>query len=378
MSRRVAIIGTRGYPSYYGGFETAVRHIAPSLADSGWDVAVYGRPGQERQDDPSCDPRITRRTTRGLRSRSLSTLTHGLTAVLDAVRRRPDVVLVMNCANGYWLPLLRLAGIPTVVNVDGIEWERAKWGRFAKTVFRTGALLTARFADGLVFDAAAIGAYWRRTFRRDGVVIPYGGTEADPLPLHPDDAHLAGRPYALLVARFVPENSVAEFLAAARRIAEHHPVVLVGSTGHGGDLDAAAQDLADHCPDVTWLGHLSDDARLFALWQQAGAYFHGHSVGGTNPALVQAMHCGAPTVARDTVYNREVLDGTGVRFVQPEPDAIAEAVLALLADPVEQRDLGARVRRRARSAYTWDGVCRDYERALAERVAVEVAGAVRA
>ncbi|OII18500.1 glycosyltransferase [Curtobacterium sp. MCBA15_013] len=367
MSKRVAIIGTRGYPSYYGGFETAVRHIAPHLADAGWDVTVYGRPGQERVDDPSLDHRVTRRTTRGLESRSLSTLTYGLTAVLDTIRRRPDVALVMNCANGYWLPLLRLAGIPTVVNVDGIEWERAKWGRLAKAVFKTGARATARFADRLVFDADAIGDYWRREFGRSGVMIPYGGTESDVLPLHPDDAHLAGRPFALVVARFVPENTVAEFLVAAERIAERHPVVIVGSTGYGGELDTAAQDLADRTPSVTWLGHVSDDDRLFALWQHAGAYFHGHSVGGTNPALVQAMHCGAPTVARDTVYNREVLAGTGVRFVQPDPGAIADAVLDLLADPVEQELLRGCVRDRARSAYTWSGVCGAYEHALEQQ-----------
>lgn len=365
MSGRVAIIGTRGYPSYYGGFETAVRHVAPHLADAGWDVTVYGRPGQERTDDPTTDPRITRRTTRGLESRSLSTLSYGLTAVLDTIRRRPDVALVMNCANGFWLPLLALARIPTVVNVDGIEWERAKWGRFAKAVFRAGAWLTARFADQLVFDADAIGAYWRREFRRSGVMIPYGGTEAGRLPLHPDDAHLAGRPFALVVARFVPENTVPEFLVAAEWIAARHPVVVVGSSGYGGELDAAARDLADRNPDVSWLGHVADDDRLFALWQHAGAYFHGHSVGGTNPALVQAMHCGAPTIARDTVYNREVLRDTGTRFVRPEPDAIADAVLELLEDPGEQAALRDRVVQRARTAYTWLGVCEEYERTIA-------------
>ncbi len=368
MSKHVVIIGTRGYPSYYGGFETAVRRLAPALADAGWDVTVYGRPGQERGDDPTLDPRIVRRATRGLESRSLSTLTFGLTAVLDAIRRRPDVALVMNCANGYWLPLLRLAGIPTVVNVDGIEWERAKWGRSARAVFKTGARLTAWSADRLVFDADAIGAYWRRVFRRDGVVIPYGGTEASALPLHPEDARLADAPYALLVARFVPENTVPEFLAAAERIAERHPVVIVGSTGYGGELDQHARLLADANTNVRWLGHVADDERLFALWQHAGAYFHGHSVGGTNPALVQAMHLGAPTVARDTVYNREVLAGTGAAFVEPDPVAIADAVLALLADRTEQERLGRVVRERARDHYTWRGVCAAYERALAEQV----------
>ncbi|WJY00778.1 glycosyltransferase [Curtobacterium sp. 458] len=370
MSKRVAIIGTRGYPSYYGGFETAVRHVAPALADAGWDVTVYGRPGQERDDDPSLDPRITRRTTGGLESRSLSTLTYGLTAVLDTIGRRPDVTLVMNCANGYWLPLLKLAGIPTVVNVDGIEWERAKWGRLAKAVFRTGARMTARTADALVFDAHAIGHYWRRVFGKDGDVIPYGGTEATALQLHPADAHLTGAPFALVVARFVPENTVREFLVAAEWIAEQHPVVIVGSSGHGGELDQHARLLADANPNVHWLGHVSDDDRLFALWQHAGAYFHGHSVGGTNPALVQAMHLGAPTVARDTVYNREVLARTDATFVEPEPGAIADAVLSLLGDRAEQERLGRAVRERARDHYTWRSVCDAYERVLADRAGV--------
>lgn len=227
-----------------------------------------------------------------------------------------------------------------------------------------------------MFDADAIGDYWRREFGKSGVMIPYGGTETGTetgtgtangptLPLHHDDAHLDGTPYALVVARFVPENTVPEFLLAAERIAARHPVVIVGSTGYGGELDLAAQALAARNPDVHWLGHVSDDARLFALWQHAGAYFHGHSVGGTNPALVQAMHCGAPTVARDTVYNREVLAGTGAQFVQPDPDAIAGAVTALLGDPDEQRALRRRVTDRARTAYTWAGVCGAYERTLA-------------
>lgn len=361
---RVAIIGTRGYPSYYGGFETAVRHLAPHLVDAGWEVTVYGRPGQEREDDPTLDTRVIRRTTRGAESKSLSTLTFGLTATLDAVRRRPGSALVMNCANGFWLPLLKAAGIRTVVNVDGLEWERAKWGRLARTVFRAGAWCTARFADQLVFDAEAIRRYWEREFRVTGVMIPYGGTEVDSLPLHTADAHLDGKRFALVVARFVPENTIPEFLEAAERIAEHHPVVIVGSSGYGGELDDRVAALAARNPDVHWLGHVADDERLLALWHHTAAYFHGHSVGGTNPALVQAMHCGAPTVARDTAYNREVLDGTDAAFVAPDPAAIATAVIDLLGDECRQATIRRLVRDRARTAYTWDGVCSDYEHTL--------------
>ena len=102
----VAVLGTRGYPSYYSGFETAVRKLAPYLASTGWDVTVYGRPGATRPDDPERDTRIVTRVTRGLETKSASTLSYGLTSVLDAAAHRPDAALVMNVANGYYLPLL--------------------------------------------------------------------------------------------------------------------------------------------------------------------------------------------------------------------------------------------------------------------------------
>lgn len=360
----VAVIGTRGYPSYYGGFETAIRRLAPALCDAGWDVTVYGRDGAVHESDPTRDPRVVTRTTKGIESRSLSTLSYGLTAVIDAMIRKPDVALVMNVANGFWLPLLRLRGIPTLVNVDGIEWERAKWGRLAKTAFLSGAKLTARWATGLVCDAKAIAARWRRDFGVDGIFIPYGGDDTEHLPIEPGMKH---RGYALAVARFVPENTVAEFFEAALEIAKTHDVVIVGSTGHGGDLDERAQALASTHSRVHWLGHLNDDRRLHSLWQHSGAYFHGHSVGGTNPALVQAMFCGAPVVARETQYNREVLDDAG-SYVTPDATTIASTMLDLLRDPVRQERSSEAAAARAREHYTWDGVCDAYESALSQLI----------
>jgi glycosyltransferase involved in cell wall biosynthesis len=357
----VAIIGTRGYPSYYGGFETAVRKLAPYLVDEGWDVTVYGRPGSTREADPDRDLRVTTRVTRGLETKSLSTLTYGLSAIVDTMRRKPDVALIMNVANGYWLPLLKLRGIPTLVNVDGIEWERAKWGRLAKAVFRWGAKTTAWWADQLVFDAHEIGRRWKAGFGRDGVFIPYGGDEAADLPL---EAGLTHRGYALVVARFVPENTVLEFIDAAPTIAETHDVVIVGSSGYGGEIDERVAVLAASNPRVHWLGHVSDDKRLFSLWQHAGAYFHGHSVGGTNPALVQAMMLGAPIVARDTIYNREVLGGAGV-LVEPRADDIAAAVGDVLGGARDQEAMSAAAQARAASDYSWSGVLNGYEEALA-------------
>ncbi|MBT1668711.1 glycosyltransferase [Curtobacterium flaccumfaciens pv. flaccumfaciens] len=364
---RVAVIGTRGYPSYYGGFETAVRRLVPSLADAGWDVTVYGRNGAQN-DDPTRDPRVTVRQTRGIESKALSTLTYGFTSSVDAIVRGTDVALVMNVANGFWLPLLRLRGVRTVVNVDGIEWERAKWGKLARAVFRAGAWLTAKLADTIVVDAEAIGEYWRKNFGRESLFIPYGGDRDASAEVPLDLRH---RGYVLVVARFVPENTIAEFLGAAKILAREHDIVIVGSSGYGGELEQLASQLADGNEKVRWLGHLSDDHLLHALWEHAGVYFHGHSVGGTNPALVQAMALGAPTVALDTVYNREVLGPDHTAFVAAEPSGIASAISTVLHDPEEQERMSALAAERARARYSWQSVSAGYEAALRQLLVKE-------
>lgn len=359
-NQSVAIIGTRGYPSYYGGFETAVRKLAPYLADHGWDVTVYGRAGSTKPDDPARDARVRSRLTRGLQTKSLSTLSYGLTAAVDSFRQRPDVALVMNVANGFFLPILKSRQIPTVVNVDGIEWERDKWSAIGKAVFHAGARWTARYADRIIYDAKEIGRRWDNEFGVSGDFIPYGGDVPDSLPVEPG---LKSGQYVLVVARFVPENTLPEFIAAADTLAERFDVVFVGSAGYGGLLDEQVQALADRSPRVRWFGHIADDKRLLALWQHAGAYFHGHSVGGTNPALVQAMAAGAPIVARDTVYNREVLGETGV-FTAPRPEAIVQTVATLLQSPENQSRYSRLAQQRAREHYSWDGVCAAYEASL--------------
>ncbi|MCR2823948.1 glycosyltransferase [Microbacterium sp. zg.Y909] len=356
----VAIIGTRGYPSYYGGFETAVRRLAPHLAESGWDVVVYGRPGATSPEDANRDPRVTSVQTRGIESKSLSTLSYGYTATRDAVRRAVDVALVMNVANGYWLKRLDRAGIPTLVNVDGIEWDREKWNVLAKRAFKLGAHLTAKHADKLVFDAEAIGARWRAEFGRDGVFLPYGGDTSAP---RPSPMGLKRRSYVLVVARFVPENTIAQFFEAVPQIQRFAPVVIVGSSGYGGEFDDRARALGDEYAGVRWLGHVRDDALLEALWQNAGVYFHGHSVGGTNPALVQAMASGAPIVARDTVYNREVLNDP-TQLCEPQARSIELAIEAMLRDSERQEAAADRNVARARNQYSWADICAGYESAL--------------
>lgn len=357
--KTVAILGTRGYPSFYGGFETAVRKLAPFLADHGWDVSVYGRPSGDRE-KLDADERVVQVNTKGLNTQSLSTLSYGLTSALHAAINKPDVALVMNVANGFWLPILKLRGIRTLVNVDGMEWERAKWGRLAKKVFLLGAKFTAKWADEIVVDAEAIGQRWANEFARVGIFIPYGGDIPAARNVEPG---LKRRGYVLVVARFVPENSIQEFFDAVPALAARWPVVIVGSSGFKGEFDIKAAEMDASSSNVHWLGHMKDDARLFSLWQNAGAYFHGHSVGGTNPALVQAMACGAPIVARDTVYNREVLGDAGA-FVLAESTEIIAGISSLMEDNCRQETLSHAAISRATQSYSWESVCSKYECAL--------------
>lgn len=356
----VHIIGSRGYPSYYGGFETLVRHLAPFLVDAGWDVTVFGRGQQNSRQETPADERVRCVDTKGFETQKLSTLSFGLSASARTVAEKPDAALVLNVANGYWLPFLKARGIPTLVNVDGIEWERDKWGASARRVFRAGARLTARYADELVFDSQALGARWAREFARDGVFIPYGGTSSQGHPC-PEQARAGG--YILAVARFVPENTIHEFLDAATQLSERWPVLIVGSSGYGGPIEERVQQLVDLHKNIHWLGHIADDDALFGLWEHAGTYFHGHSVGGTNPALVQAMALGSPTVARDTTFNREVLQSAG-RFAAPDPQSIVDEISRVMTDPALRSVLSSTSIRRAVDLYSWESVCTRYEHAL--------------
>lgn len=369
---RCAILGSRGYPSTYSGYETLVRRLAPYLRDAGHDVSVYCRgsgrpPGQGTQID-SVDG-ITRIWTRGVAGKATSTLSHGLTAALDARRRQFDAVLVLNVANGYYLRLLHRAGVPTVVNVDGIEWKRDKWNALGKLVFRVGAALTARYADELVADSVAIAQYWAKTFNRDCRYIPYGADVVTDVPSDRlDPLGLTPGGYVLVVARMVPENNTDLLLDALALLDFRYPAVVVGAAVGRSALEDRLRRTASAHPNFQWLGHVDDQDLLAQLWTHCGAYWHGHSVGGTNPSLLQAMGYGAPVIAVDTVYNREVL-GNDQQVCPPIQGVLAARIQAVIDDADQQAAL-RRVSQSVISArYRWPAVNDAYEATLTHRSA---------
>jgi glycosyltransferase involved in cell wall biosynthesis len=349
----LAIVGVRGYPSFYGGFETAVRHLVPFLLNLELQVTVYSRESKDNHSDQTTRLKVIR--TWGLNTKKFSTLTHGFSAMLHAAVSKPDIVLILNVANCIWIPFLRLRRIPTVVNVDGIEWKRQKWGPIARLTFFLGAKLAARYASSLIYDSVNIEKYWFERFGRRGTYIPYGG-DFQVYPSLKDDFK---DPYLLVVSRLVPENSIDVFLDAAPKIQSFVAIVIVGNSSSTSSYPSKILALSSQFPKIKWLGQVSDDHFLKSLWQHCAVYFHGHTVGGTNPALVQAMASGAPILAIDSEFNHEVLGDSGI-FTPPKADAIVQAVHELISDKSLAQEIGQGARQRALGRFTWEKVNLQY------------------
>jgi len=359
---RIAILGSRGFPSTYGGYETLVRHLARRWVAEGHDITVYCRSRSESRRRWATEG-VQCRWTPGIDSKSLSTLTFGATAHLDAMLQGFDAVLVLNVANGFFLPLLKAVNVPSVLNTDGIEWERGKWSGFAQRVFLAGAHLSARYADLLIADSRAIGDLWQRKFSAASRFIPYGaevtrdhGTERiEALGMEPER-------YVLAVARLIPENNI-DLLLDALEGADANPcTVIVGSAASRSPLERRLSRL-DELKQVRWLGHVSDQELLRELWGKCGVYVHGHSVGGTNPGLLQALGAGAPTLALDTVFNREVLESDEQLF-RPNVDELADRITAILDDGTARQRFRERGQSIVLSRYSWPDVIDSYFDAL--------------
>ncbi|KAA9376442.1 glycosyltransferase family 1 protein [Microbispora cellulosiformans] len=354
---RIAMIGTRGVPARYGGFETAVEEIGARLVEAGHEVRVYCRSGGERM-----------REYRGMRlvhlpavrHKVLETLSHTALSVGHLLGRRTDVALVFNAANSPLLPLVRAARIPVATHVDGLEWKRAKWNGTGRRYYLVAERLAVRWSDEIIADARGIQDYYRERYKTASVMIPYGAPvqEAVDEEVLRAAGYEPGR-YHLVVARFEPENHVDLIVEGYTRSAATYPLVVVGSAPYAAEYTRGIERLAEADPRVTLTGGIWDQRLLDALYAGAATYLHGHSVGGTNPSLLRAMGAGAPVVAYDVNFNREVLGETGEFFA--DAASLAKAVEDAEADPARGRARGDAARERARTEYTWDDVAARYE-----------------
>jgi glycosyltransferase involved in cell wall biosynthesis len=360
---RLAILGTRGIPARYGGFETLAEELSARLAAAGHAVTVYTRSHTSVPGVTVHRGAAVRRLP-ALRLKALETPSHTFLSCLDASRRLFDVVLLCNAANAPLIPLLHARGLPAALNVDGLERKRRKWGPLGRSYYRFCELLSARWADALVTDARTIQVYYRRAWHRQSVMIPYGG---DLLPPQGEEAlrrfGLAEGRYILYVSRFEPENNPDRVIAAYREVPGNVPLVMVGGAPYARALARRVRVLAAADPRVVLTGPVYGEEYRELLFG-AGAYIHATEVGGTHPALVEAMGAGRVVFFLDNLPNREVVGQTGVPFAFTGDRTLVDVLAAYLAEPERVSPLGVAARVRVLAHYRWDDVAAAYERLL--------------
>jgi glycosyltransferase involved in cell wall biosynthesis len=353
---KIALVGTRGVPARYGGFETCVEQVGLRLVKAGHEVIVYCRAVDG-------EPRLAEYEGMKLvylpamRKKSLETLSHTALSVLHLLRHPVDAAIVFNSANSPFLPLLRMRGIPVATHVDGLEWKRTKWQGAGRRYYRLAESLSVRWSDRLIADAQGIADYYSAEFGAETELIAYGApiiTEENPASIAELD--LSPRGYHLVVARFEPENHVHLIVEGYRRSKAELPLVVVGSAPYADAYTAQVRALADER--VIFLGGVWDQDLLDQLYANSATYLHGHSVGGTNPSLLRAIGAGAATLAYDVNFNREVLDDSG-RFFSTAED-VARELESAEAMPERTRARGRRAQQVA-YRYDWDDVAASYE-----------------
>lgn len=363
---QIAMVGTRGVPAAYGGFETAVEEIGRRLAARGHEITVYCRSADEAPPREHLGMHLVHLPA--IRSKAVETLSHTALSVAHLVsRRKPDVAFVFNAANAPFLPALRAARVPVAVHVDGLEWKRGKWGRAGRSYYRLAERLAVRWADALIADAQGIADYYRERFDVGTELLAYGATILE----HPAtdllaSAGVSAKRFHLVVARFEPENHVDVIVEGYARSSARLPLLVVGSAPYSADYTRRITAMADADPRIRLLGGVWDQALLDQLYAGALTYLHGHSVGGTNPSLLRAMGAGASVIAWDVNFNREVAGPEAQFFATP--DELATLIGAAEGDPARHVEAGVALRARAREHYDWDAVSQGYE-SLARRLA---------
>jgi glycosyltransferase involved in cell wall biosynthesis len=362
---KVAILGTRGVPAAYGGFETLAEELSVRLARRGHDVTVYARRGCVGEELSSfLGVRVVFTPT--IRHKYLDTVVHGVTSGLHAAAEGYDAVLVCNGANALTCRLPRLLGSGTLVllNVDGLERNRRKWNRLGKAVYAVSERLSCVLPDVVVTDAKEIRRYYLERYGQESAYVPYGSD----LPL-PADLSILERlglesgGYVLYVSRFEPENNPDAVVRAFRDVPGHQRLVLVGSAPYAETFISCLKEEAAKDPRVLLPGAVYGDGYR-ALLAHASAYVHATEIGGTHPALIEAMGFGRPVLVHDTPENREVAGDAALWWDARAPGTLTRLLRALLPDAARREVLGASALRRARELYRWDDVTTAYETLL--------------
>ncbi|HZQ10524.1 MAG TPA: DUF1972 domain-containing protein [Anaerolineae bacterium] len=362
---KIALLGTRGVPANYGGFETCAEELGARLVERGHSVSVYCRTHHVHYSQPYYrGMHLVRLPT--IRNKYLDTITHATIACCHALTQQYDVVLMFIAGNSPLSFVPRLGGQRVALNVDGLDWKRRKWPPLAKKYIQFAEWLATKLPNAVVTDSRWVQEYYRTRFRAETTYIAYG---SDVVPLPPgeylEQYGLKPRQYLLYVGRLVPENCAHHLINAFNQLKTDMRCVIIGDAPYADDyirqLKAAAS------PNVIFTGYLFGDGYR-ELSSNAYAFIETSEVGGTHPALLEAMAFGNAVVVNDTRENLETIQDAGLTYRGESGDAHLREVLQELIDhPGQAEEYRCRAQEHVHRHFTWDAVTDEYE-ALFERM----------
>lgn len=359
---RIAILGTRGIPASYGGFETFAEHLATRLVARGHDVTVYCRahyvsPRQMEYHG------VRLKVLPTIRHKYFDTVIHTFLSAVHAVTGRFDLALICNAANAPFAPILRLTGTPVAINVDGLEHKRKKWGQLGRRYYQLAEHLSTRLPNEMVTDAQVIQDYYLARHNATSTMIAYG-SEVERRPDREMVRKWRVEPnrYVLYVSRLEPENNAHLVIEAFKKVRTAYRLLIVGDAPYAEQYISDLKARARGDKRIIFTGFVfGQDYR--ALQQNAYCYVHATEVGGTHPALLEAMGYGNCVLTLATPENMEVVADAGVPYAD-EFD-LAEKLQRVLRDGSLVQAYRHRAQLRVRSHYDWDKVVDQYEQLFA-------------
>lgn len=361
---RIAILGIRGLPSTYSGYETFVGELAPRLVERGHEVTIYCRKSLF-EDRPAEYAGMKMQYLPSIEHKFFSTLSHSFFSIVHATFSRNDVILVVNAANGMFGFVPRLFRRPAVLNVDGMEWLRPKWNAVARWIFRNSARLGTLFYNAVVTDAEEMHRLYAKQFGIDSDYIAYGANIEQST--HPDVVREYGLEpgnYYLIASRLVPDNNADIIVEAFVRSGSNRMLAIAGGADYKGNTveQAFIDKLKSIANDrVRFLGHVDSSEHVKELHCNCYGYIHGHQFGGINPSLLKALGFGNLILALNTPFNAEVLnDGQyGILFEKNAED-LTEKMAAIDADTEKASAFRNKAPDRIRERFTWEHITDQY------------------
>jgi len=357
---KIAILGCRGYPYVYSGYETFVKEVCERLAKyEDVEITVYCHKNLfETYPREVNSIKLVYIPT--VKSKSLSQLIHSFQSFIHVCFTKNDIVMAVNSANGPfgWIP--HLVGKKTAINVDGLEWLRPKWKGLGSKYFYWSSKLSTKTFDRIINDSDAMRDYYLEEFKTDSTVIAYGANIR-----YSKDSSLIEKwgvkqgDYFLIVGRLIPDNNadliVKEFVASSTS----KKLVVVGDVPYKDEYADRIKSVKDSR--LVFTGYVTDQEELAELYHNCYAYFHGHEFGGTNPTMLKALAYGCAILALDTVFTREMLlDGKHGLFFSKETGNLANTLDGLSQEDSILSSFKDTSRERISTNYTWEKITEQY------------------